>query len=97
MVGAQLRAARDTRGQLALHPGHEHMIFAVTGKARADGTELAPGRLLYLGPGRDRLDLAAPAGSTALLLGGEPLAQRTAADVVELRRPQAGGHHRGGP
>ena len=75
VVGAQLRAARDTRGQLALHPGHEHMIFAVTGKARADGTELAPGRLLYLGPGRDRLDLAAPAGSTALLLGGEPLAQ----------------------
>ena len=75
VVGAQLRAAQDARVRLALHPEHEHMIFAVTGPARADGTELTPGRLLYLSPGRDRLDLAAPAGSTALLLGGEPLAE----------------------
>jgi redox-sensitive bicupin YhaK (pirin superfamily) len=75
LVGAQLRAGRDTRATLVLDPGFEHMVFAVTGAVRAGGTELAPGRLLYLSTGRDRLDLAAPAGATALLLGGEPLTE----------------------
>jgi len=73
VTGAQLRAGRPTRGQLSLDPGHEHMIFAVTGQARAAGTELSPGSLLYLGTGRDLVTLAAAAGSTLLLLGGEPL------------------------
>ena len=75
LVGAQLRAARDTQAALVLDPGYEHMVFAVTGTVRAGGTELAPGRLLYLSTGRDRLDLAAPSGTTALLLGGEPLSE----------------------
>ena len=73
VTGAQLRAGRPTRGQLTLDPRHEHMIFAVTGPARAGGTELSPGSLLYLGTGRDQVTLAAAAGSTLLLLGGEPL------------------------
>jgi quercetin 2,3-dioxygenase len=75
VTGAQLRAGRPTRGQLSLDPGHEHMIFTVTGQARADGAELSPGSLLYLGTGRDQVKLAAAAGSTLLLLGGEPLGE----------------------
>jgi quercetin 2,3-dioxygenase len=75
VTGAQLRAGRPTRGELSLNPGHEHMIFTVTGQARAGGAELSPGSLLYLGTGRDQVALAAAAGSTLLLLGGEPLGE----------------------
>jgi len=75
VTGAQLRAARHTSGQLRLDPAHEHMIFAVTGQARVAGTELSPGRLLYLGTGRDQVRLAGAAGSVLLLLGGEPLGE----------------------
>jgi redox-sensitive bicupin YhaK (pirin superfamily) len=96
MVGAQLRASRDTSGQLALAPAHEHVIFVATGSARADGTTLTPGRLLYLGTGRRQVDLAAAAGSTLFLLGGAPLGEpllmwwnfvgRTPEDIIEAAR-----------
>jgi quercetin 2,3-dioxygenase len=75
VTGAQLRAGRPTRGQLRLDPAHEHMIFTVAGQARVGGTELSPGSLRYLGTGRDQVTLAAAAGSTLLLLGGEPLGE----------------------
>jgi quercetin 2,3-dioxygenase len=75
VVGAQLRAGRDTRGQLGLEPGYEHVIFLADGTAEADGTALAPGSLLYLPTGRDQVTLAAAAGAELFLLGGEPLDQ----------------------
>jgi hypothetical protein len=75
VTGAQLRAAGPSSGRLSLDPAHEHMIFTVTGQAQAGGTELSPGQLLYLGTGRDAVSLAAAAGSTLLLLGGEPLGE----------------------
>jgi hypothetical protein len=96
VVGAQLRASRDTTGQLALTPGHEHVIFVATGSATADGAALAPGRMLYLGPGREQVEFAAAAGSTLFLLGGEPLGEpllmwwnfvgRTPEDIIEAAR-----------
>ena len=75
VTGAELRAAQAASGRLSLDPAHEHMIFVVTGVARAGGTELSPASLLYLGTGRDGVTLAAAAGSTLLLLGGEPLGE----------------------
>ena len=75
VVGAQLHAGRDTRGQLGLDPGYEHAIFLAAGAAEADGTTLAPGSLLYLAPGRDQVTLAAAAGAELFLLGGTPLDQ----------------------
>jgi quercetin 2,3-dioxygenase len=96
VTGAQLHAARDASGRLSLDPAHEHMIFTVTGQATADGTGLSPGQLLYLGTGRDGVNLAAPAGSTLLLLGGEPLGEsllmwwnfvgRTPEEIVQAAR-----------
>ena len=74
-MGAQLRAGRDTRGQLGLDPDYEHVIFMVAGTAEADATALAPGALLYLPPGRDQVRLAAAAGAELFLLGGTPLDQ----------------------
>jgi quercetin 2,3-dioxygenase len=75
VVGAQLRAGRDTRGQLGLEPGYEHVIFMAAGTAEAGGTALAPGSLLYLPTGRDQVTLAATADAELFLLGGEPLDQ----------------------
>jgi redox-sensitive bicupin YhaK (pirin superfamily) len=76
IVGAELAAPRDASGSVPLAPGHEHAIFAATGQARADGAVLRPGQLLYLGPGRDRVPVSAPAGSRLFLLGGVPLGER---------------------
>jgi redox-sensitive bicupin YhaK (pirin superfamily) len=75
VVGALLRAGRDTRGQLSLEPGFEHVLFMVAGTGEASGTALAPGSLLYLPPGRDQVTLAAAAGAELFLLGGAPLDQ----------------------
>jgi redox-sensitive bicupin YhaK (pirin superfamily) len=76
IVGAELAAPRDASGAVALAPAHEHVIFAATGLARADDVVLRPGQLLYLGPGRDRVAVSAPAGSRLFLLGGRPLGER---------------------
>jgi hypothetical protein len=75
VVGAQLLAGRDTRGQLSLEPGYEHVIFMVAGTGQADGAALIPGTLLYLPTGRDQVTLAAAADAQLFLLGGEPLDQ----------------------
>ena len=45
------------------------------GARTSDGTALGPGHLLYLGTGRDRVEVAAAAGSTLFLLGGVPLGE----------------------
>ena len=77
IVGAELAApGRDARGWLPLAPDYEHVIFAAAGSAEVDGTYLQPGQLLYLGTGRDRTAVAAPARSTLILLGGVPLGEQ---------------------
>jgi quercetin 2,3-dioxygenase len=76
IVGAELIAGRDARGVLPLQPGHEHVIFAALGSAEVAGTALQPGSLLYLGTGREQVEVAAPEGSRLILLGGVPLGER---------------------
>jgi quercetin 2,3-dioxygenase len=75
IVGAELTAREDTRGSVRLAPEFEHVIFVASGSAEAAGTELQPGHLLYLGTGRERVDIGAAAASTLLLLGGVPLSE----------------------
>jgi hypothetical protein len=59
-----------------LNPDFEHVIFVADGAAEVAGTELRPGQLLYLPTGHDVVGVAAPNGSTMLLLGGVPLGER---------------------
>jgi quercetin 2,3-dioxygenase len=49
--------------------------MALEGSASVAGEMLAPGALLYFGPGRDRLVVDAPAATRLLLIGGEPLGE----------------------
>jgi redox-sensitive bicupin YhaK (pirin superfamily) len=75
LVGAQIAATRDASGTIPLNPAHEQVIFVAAGSANADGTQLRPGQLLYLGTGREQVQLAASAGSQVFLLGGVPLGE----------------------
>ena len=50
LVGAEISAPVDARGTVPLTPSYEHVIFTAFGTAAADGTDLAPGSLLYLPP-----------------------------------------------
>lgn len=72
LVGAEI--VQDAGGSLsvALQPTHEHALFVIDGEMHIDGQPLANDRLIYLGDGRERLDLSASAGTRAILLGGEP-------------------------
>jgi redox-sensitive bicupin YhaK (pirin superfamily) len=75
IVGAELAAGRDVSGSIPLAAAHEHVIFAAAGSAAVAGTVLRPGQLMYLGTGRDRVTMSAPAGSRLFLLGGVPLGE----------------------
>ena len=77
IVGAELTAAEPAAScLLPLRPDFEHVVFVAAGQASVDGVDLAVGQLLYLPTGRPEAMLAAPAGSTLMLLGGEPLGER---------------------
>ena len=105
LVGAELSAQTDARGTVPLAPHHEHVIFMAFGTAAADGTDLAPGSLLYLPPGRESAGIAARAGARLLLLGGEPLGEtllmwwnfvgRTPDDITAAARDWATGQRFG--
>lgn len=52
---------------------HEHALVVLDGQVILEGVVVEPGKLAYVGPGRDELVLEAGAtGARALLLGGRP-------------------------
>jgi redox-sensitive bicupin YhaK (pirin superfamily) len=66
---------------IALQPGFEHGFMLLEGEVEVapDGHDavetVAPGTLLYVGPGCASAELRCAAASRLLLLGGEPWAQ----------------------
>jgi redox-sensitive bicupin YhaK (pirin superfamily) len=77
VVGAEVTAAgRAASCILPLRPDFEYAIFVAAGQGGVEGIRMDPGQLLYLPPGRHEAAIAAPAGSTLILLGGEPLRER---------------------
>jgi quercetin 2,3-dioxygenase len=75
IVGAELAAVADARQRLALDLSFEHVVFVTAGTGRIAGTDLAPGSLLYLAPGREELLVTAGPGAVIMLLGGVPLGE----------------------
>jgi redox-sensitive bicupin YhaK (pirin superfamily) len=78
--GVQLWVALPDASRLA-EPAFEHHaelpVASTSGLAiTVAGTDLAPGSMLYLPPGRERISLTAAAGTTLMLLGGVPLGER---------------------
>lgn len=57
---------------LALTPTHEHALVVLDGSVSVGGRQLGPGKLGYLGTGRDELVLDVPSNARLLIIGGEP-------------------------
>ena len=74
LLGLDLDLHRDS--SVPLDPAFEHAIVVVRGKATIDGHDVVPGRLAYLGSGRDALDIRVAVPTRGLLLGGVPFESR---------------------
>ncbi len=75
LVGADL----DLHGgvtTLQLHPQWEYALVVLRGAVGLADQPVEPGRLAYLGAGRDELVLDAAEPTRAVLLGGEPFAEQ---------------------
>ncbi|MEU6733355.1 pirin family protein [Streptomyces physcomitrii] len=72
LVGADLALAAGTEARLPLVPDFEYGVLCMSGETFVDGVPVTPGSMLYLGCGRDALDLRAGSDSGLMLLGGEP-------------------------
>jgi redox-sensitive bicupin YhaK (pirin superfamily) len=94
IVGAELQV-RPGWSTIPLQADFEHAILAVDGPAEIDGVPVAHRELRYLAPGRSQADLHVPAGTTLLLIGGEPFEEelvmwwnfigRSHEDIAEAR------------
>jgi redox-sensitive bicupin YhaK (pirin superfamily) len=76
IVGAEVELAAGARTRVTLEPAFEYAAVALEGAAAVDGGPLSPGPMLYLGCGRNSLDLTTEAPARLLLLGGEPFDER---------------------
>ncbi|MFN3304313.1 MAG: pirin family protein [Roseateles sp.] len=80
LLGMDLVADGPAEAVLALQPGLEHGLMLLEGEVAVspvghDAVEsVAPGTLLYIGPGCASVELRCAAASRLLLLGGEPWA-----------------------
>lgn len=72
LLGVDITTEGQTELVLPLNPGFEHGVAVLTGKAKVDGYELAPGNLLYMSTGISNLDIDIKEASQIVLLGGEP-------------------------
>ncbi|MQY30295.1 pirin family protein [Nocardia aurantia] len=75
IVGADLTLEPGATVGLPLDPGFEHAVLVLSGELVAGGVTVTPGPLLYLGSGRESLELTAETGAHAVLIGGEPFAE----------------------
>ncbi len=75
LLGLELLTDTATQATLALRGDFEHALMMLEHEASIDGHALAPGRLLVLPAGRDRLQLRTDGPARCLLLGGEPFAE----------------------
>ena len=75
LVGADL-TIRPGATSWPLRPDFEHALVVLDGEVAVGDDAVRPGRLAYLGRGRDSLDLAALEPSRVLLLGGVPFEER---------------------
>jgi len=105
LLGAEVVVPAGAAGRLPLSRGFEHAALVLDGAAQIEGTTLTPGSLLYLGIGRDELNVHSGSGSRLFLLGGEPFAEplvmwwnfvaRTHKEIVEAREDWMAGRRFG--
>jgi redox-sensitive bicupin YhaK (pirin superfamily) len=95
LVGADLTLDPGAVVSLPVDRSYEYGVFVVSGSVRAGSTSAGVDQLLYLGRGRESLELTSPDGARVMLLGGEPFAEelvmwwnfvgRSHEDIVQAR------------
>ncbi|WP_309066672.1 pirin family protein [Microbacterium sp.] len=75
IVGAEVRLPAGSRVPLPLDAGWEHAVLLVDGDVRVDEHALDVNGMLYLGDGRDAVEVASTAGALLFVLGGEPFTE----------------------
>lgn len=75
LVGLDVAAAGAAHLDVPLEPGFEYAALVLSGAARIAGEVLAPDTLLYLGIGRQQLELRCDAACRLVLIGGEPFGE----------------------
>jgi quercetin 2,3-dioxygenase len=105
LVGLDLTAAGRASLELPLERSFEHGVITLAGSANVAGEALAPGTLLYFGPGREALSVRTEAAARVLLIGGTPFGEeiliwwnfvaRTREEMVAATRDWNAGRHFG--
>jgi len=74
LVGVELspESAKRRDGSVPLDPAYEHILVPLAGAAGVCHEDVRSGQAIYLGTGRDHLDLELTADARVLLLGGLP-------------------------
>ncbi len=72
LVGAELTPRGAGRGRVPLDPAFEHALIPLAGWAEVEGERVDHGRAMYLGLGRDHLEVTLADDARVLLLGGVP-------------------------
>lgn len=72
LVGLDLEAMGAASTALPLEPAFEHAALVLRGTASVAGEALEPGTLLYLGTGRQTLEITCEAAAQILIVGGAP-------------------------
>jgi quercetin 2,3-dioxygenase len=75
LMGVDLQARGAASLALPLTSEFEHGVLVLSGTAVVAGEVLAPGTLLYLGTGRDHLDISCAAAAHLIIIGGVPFAE----------------------
>jgi redox-sensitive bicupin YhaK (pirin superfamily) len=72
LVGLDLTASAAAHLSLPLTNSFEHAALVLEGEADVGGEKLAPGTLLYVGSGRDAIDISCQGAARLILIGGAP-------------------------
>jgi redox-sensitive bicupin YhaK (pirin superfamily) len=107
LVGAELRLDPGAGMTLPLDETFEYGVLAVDSELVVDGVPTAAHQMSYLGCGRASLEISAPDGGIAVLLGGEPFDEeivmwwnfigRSHEEIVEQREAWNAGGFAGRP
>jgi quercetin 2,3-dioxygenase len=75
LMGVDLQAHGAASLAMPLTSEFEHGVLVLSGTAVVAGEALAPGTLLYLGTGREHLDISCDAAAHLIIIGGVPFAE----------------------
>jgi quercetin 2,3-dioxygenase len=95
LCAADVELAPGTSVALEVQPEFEYGVFVVAGAVQAQNTTVVVDQLVYLGHGRDRIELSSATGGRVIILGGQPFEEelvmwwnfvgRSHAEIVEFR------------